>query len=257
MPGWFRCFSSRPFAEIRLICFPHAGGSTAFYRHWHKQTSSAIEVHAVQYPGRGDRFRDPLIDDAVRLAQLITKAMKPLFNGPIALFGHSMGSLVAYEVARTLTSLGTPPTHLFVSGGAAPHDATRRVEKVADADEDTLIARLYRLGGTETDVLADPQVRELFLPYVRNDLRLFEGYQHREGPPLTCPITAVSGDDDNDVTPAQIARWGELTQGEFAMRILPGGHFYLIPRQADVLAEIHRRLGVSSLGHPTGPALSQ
>jgi surfactin synthase thioesterase subunit len=244
MSSWFRCFQPTHFAEVRLVCFPHAGGSATFYRDWHKQLSSAVEVHAVQYPGRADRMRDPMIDDALQLAQSVTKAMKPLSDRPVALFGHSMGALIAYEVALMLTTMSMPPIHLFVSGASAPHDRTPRC--IADADDQTFLSELRRIGGTDSESLADPELRELFMPYIRNDFRLVESYTYRNDPPLTIPITAITGEDDRDVSPDTVESWRVLTTGEFSMRVLPGDHFYLVPAQSDVLGEIRRHLGIPS-----------
>ncbi|WP_019634304.1 thioesterase II family protein [Actinomadura atramentaria] len=239
---WFRCPEPRPFAALRLFCLPHAGGSAVAYRPWTKEISPAVEVHAVQYPGRADRMGEPPVTDAERLARLIAGATAPLTDRPAALFGHSMGAVLAYEVARLLQERGAPPVHLFVSGARPPHD--RGDERVSDRDDDGLVAAMAELGGTDADVLANAELRELVLPYVRNDFRLIEDYAHRAGTRLTVPVTAIIGDADPHVDEATAARWSEMTDGPFRLRVLPGDHFYLVPRRADVIAEIHAALGV-------------
>ncbi|MFC0040248.1 alpha/beta fold hydrolase [Actinomadura rayongensis] len=239
---WFRCPEPRPFAAVRLFCLPHAGGSAVAFRSWPKEISPAVEVHAVQYPGRADRLRDPLVPDAGRLARLVAGAMGPLLDRPAALFGHSMGALVAFEVARLLQERGTPVAHLFVSGTRPPHD--RDDESISGLDDDGLIGAMTRLGGTDAEILRDPEMRELVLPYVRNDFRLVEDYRYVPGPALTSPVTALVGDADHRVDEPSAARWGELTSAPFALRVLPGGHFYLVPEQSAVLAEIHRGLNI-------------
>jgi surfactin synthase thioesterase subunit len=241
--SWFRCPEPRPWASLRLICFPHAGGSAVFYRPWAKAVSPAIEVHAVQYPGRADRIRDPLITDAGRMARLIAGSMGPLLDRPVALFGHSMGAILAYEVARILEGRGTPPVHVFASGARPPHVRGSR-ENIAEKDDDGLVAEMVKLGGTDAEVLADQEMRELILPYVRNDFRLIESYEQKPGPRLTAPVTALIGAGDPHVTEAQAARWGEITDGAFALEALPGDHFYLVPQQAQVIAEVLRGLNV-------------
>ncbi|MEU4410181.1 alpha/beta fold hydrolase [Streptosporangium sp. NPDC023963] len=245
--SWFHCYDPRPRSGLRLFCFPHAGGSANFYRSWHHTLPPAVEVRAVQYPGRADRRADSLIDDAHHIAKLVTDAMAPLLDRPVALFGHSMGALIAYEVARELEARGRGVVHLFASGRHAPHD-----HRTGDAHttDDDLISDLVRLGGVEEEHLADPVIRELTLPVVRNDYRVDETYRHRPGGPLHCPVTAILGDRDPEVTPEQAARWSELTRDRFAARVLDGDHFYLVPRRTDVVAHVLRTV---SMAWPSTP----
>ncbi|MBW8485479.1 thioesterase II family protein [Actinomadura parmotrematis] len=240
--GWFRCVETRPWSSLRLFVLPHAGGSAVFYRSWGAALSPAVELHTVQYPGRADRMRDPLITDAHQLARLIAGAMAPLLDRPAALLGHSMGAVLAYEVARLLQERGAPPVHLFASGARAPHD--RGTDRVSDLDDDGIVAEMTELGGTDAEVLRDPELRELVMPYVRNDFTLIEDYAHRSGTRLAVPVTAIIGDADPHVDEGQARRWAEVTDGRFALRVLPGDHFYLVPQQAAVLAEVHRALEV-------------
>lgn len=240
---WFRCVESRPWASLRLFCFPYAGGSAVAYRSWPKETTAAVEVHAVQYPGRADRMDDPLIDDAHQLARLIAGSMAPLMDRPAALFGHSMGAVLAYEVARLLQERGSAPVHLFASGARPPHERGER-EYVADMDDDGVVAALAKLGGSDAEVLRDPEMRELIMPYVRNDFRLIESYARRPGPRLAVPVTALVGDADIHVSQAQAAQWGEVTDGGFTLKVMPGDHFYLVPQQSKVISEILHALHV-------------
>lgn len=239
---WFRCAESRPWAPLRLFCLPHAGGSAVFYRPWAKAVGPAVEVHAVQYPGRADRLADALVTDAHQLARLIAGAMAPLLDRPAALFGHSMGAVLAYEVARLLQERGVAPVHLFASGARPPHD--RGDDRVADKDDDAVVAEMVKLGGTDAEALQDPELRELVLPYVRNDFALIERYAHRPGVRLTVPVTAIVGDADPHVTADRARGWADVTDGRFALSVLPGGHFYLADRQPDVIAQILRTLEV-------------
>lgn len=243
MPGWIRTFQARPAAATRLICFPHAGGSAAFYRPW-TQAATDVDVRIAEYPGRADRLFEPLLDDARQVAHAVTEALGPLLDRPVALFGHSMGATIAYETARLLAARGTPPAHLFVSASRAPHDRPggSAEEVLHDKPDDVLVAGLVRLGGTDAETLADPQLRELVLPYVRSDFRLLECYRHEPGPLLDVPITAFTADADPVVTPAQAGRWAELTTGAFTLRVYPGDHFYLVPHQDALLTAIQKNL---------------
>ncbi|SEF81941.1 Surfactin synthase thioesterase subunit [Nonomuraea solani] len=236
--SWFHCMAPRPEAAIRLFCFAHAGGAASAYRLWHRAVPPEVEVQAVQYPGRADRLREPLVDDAHRLADLIAEAMRPLLDRPAVLFGHSMGSLLAYE-----TALRIRPAHLVVSGRQAAHVA--RPGTVHTGTDDDLAAELLRLGGTGTELLDDPEMRAYVLPTVRGDYRLAETYRSRPAEPLDCPITAIIGDRDPTVNPTNARRWAELTRGDFNLHVLPGDHFYLAGRHTEVIDLI-----LSAVGRP-------
>jgi surfactin synthase thioesterase subunit len=184
-----------------------------------------IEVLAVQYPGRQDRRTEPLVDDVRALAEGVHAAVADWTERPTALFGHSMGASVAFEVANRLAPAGISPLGLFASGRRAPsrhRPATPRLH-----DDATVLARLGKLGGTDTRVLADEELLGLVIPIVRNDLRAAESYLHRPGPLLDCPVFVLVGDDDPETTVDEALAWRDHTTGPFAAEVFPGGHFYL------------------------------
>jgi pyochelin biosynthetic protein PchC len=230
---WLQCPRPRPYARQRLVCFPHAGGSASFFRDWGSALPS-VEVHTVCYPGRAARIGDPRPTDLVAMAEDIAAAVEPLTGDdlPVVLFGHSMGAVVAFETARLLQTRGAGPSHLYASGSRGPRlsrvrpgASTHESDKYDDLD--VVTAQLSALGGTDAELLADPAFRDLVLPYVLGDFRMFDAYEYRPDPPLTCGVTAIVGDADPQVSPVQSAAWREVTDGPFRHVTVPGDHFYL------------------------------
>lgn len=243
------CELPRPEAAVRLVCFPHAGGSAAFFRGWGAELP-ALSVHAVRYPGRAERLAEPLPTDLREVAAEIAEALTGIADRPLALFGHSMGAVVALETARALQARGVQVAHLFASGsrdGAlpSPEDAVRVGEEEDDA---ATVQRLLELGGTDAEVAADPAFQELILPYVRADGRMFHAYEHRAAPVLQCPVTTIVGDADGD---ADSRPWSTLTS-EFRQQVVPGDHFYL--RAVPPLALVADAVLGEQAGRPSSTA---
>lgn len=241
MNAWLRHYHSPPPARIRLVCLPHAGGGATGYRSWAPLLPDAVELVAIQYPGREDRFTDPLVDDMAELTAAIAGALDTLPPRPYALFGHSMGSAVAYELAHRARAAGRPePLRLLVSGRKAPEEATGG--SVHRGDDDALYAELVRLGGTSAEVLADPELRRLVLTYVRNDYRLIERYRPPRRGSLACPVTVFAGRDDTEFDLTRASGWARVTAGRTDTQSFPGGHFYLTAQRHPVADAILRRL---------------
>ncbi|WP_309032573.1 thioesterase II family protein, partial [Streptomyces alfalfae] len=150
---WLRRFHPAPDAPVRLVCFPHAGGSATFYFPVSAALQSDSDVTALQYPGRQDRRSEPNVDDIGVLADRIAPVVAPLFDRPVVFFGHSMGAIIAFEVARRLQERGHTPAMLFASGRRAP--STRREENVHQRDDDGIVAEMKAMSGTDAQVLGD------------------------------------------------------------------------------------------------------
>ncbi|TDB82469.1 thioesterase II family protein [Micromonospora sp. KC721] len=222
---WFQRWASGLTPTYRLVCFPHAGGSATFYRGWAAHLPGA-EVLAVRYPGRAERIEEPPPADLKRLARDIAEALAPWTDLPIALFGHSMGAAVALETARALEAAGTTIRHLFASGSRdAPLPDPADPADSGDTDERATIEQLASIGGTSREMLEDPMFRELVLPYVIADSRMFHAYRMSTDPILHSPVTVLTGDRDDH---ADLRPWGTLTVAPVARHMVPGDHFYLV-----------------------------
>lgn len=223
-----------PDARVGLACFPFAGGDALAFRTWPAALGPSVEVYAVELPGRGLRLAER---PHTRLAPLLDElacALGPLRERPLALFGHSMGALIAFELARRMEADGgPPPAHLFVAGSPPPEAPART--RLHDAPRGELVALLRALGGTPPEVYEHAELLDLFLPILRADLELLETRVHRPGPPLACGITALAGAHDAVARPAAAAEWAAYTRGPFDVRVLPGGHFFLRTAERELL----------------------
>ncbi|MBD0323447.1 MAG: thioesterase [Aldersonia sp.] len=242
---WIRRFHPVPHAETRLVCFPHAGGSASYYFPMSRALTPRIEVLAVQYPGRQDRRLEPFIESIPELAERTCAALAAWTDRPFAFFGHSMGAILAFEVARLMEAGGARhPLHLFASGRRAP---TRyRDGRVHRYDDASLIEELTRNGGTDRRFLDDAEMRAAILPLVRSDYRAIETYHCTQGPPLTCPITALVGDSDPQTTIDEASAWAEQCGEGFDLRVFPGGHFYLDAHREAVTDAVSAAMAVAS-----------
>lgn len=256
-----------PFAEqpgctgVRLYCLPHAGGSASAYRSWFGRLGG-VSVRPVQLPGRETRLRDtpydrmdllvPDLADAV-LADLVRTDPVPADTSPggetrpYAVYGHSLGALVGFELVREIRRRGGPaPVHLFVSGCAAPGSPDDGEPPVAGMTQGEVVALLRRIGGTPEWMLADPTVLRMILPPFRADFGVRDTYVYRPGQPLEVPITALAATDDPRAGTADVAGWRDQTTGRFTSHTLTGGHFAVLEQAAVT----HRYIDLALRGAP-------
>jgi pyochelin biosynthesis protein PchC len=244
---WFRRFHASPESRRRLICFPHAGGSASSYVALSAELHPEVEVLAVQYPGRQNRIAERPILDIMTLADRIFAALRPWLADSPTLFGHSMGAIVAFEVARRMENEGGfTPARLVASGHWAP---SRRRPQRAHRRDDDLIAELVSLGGTEAGLLADGEFIELMLSVIRSDFQAIESYVAPPAATLRCPVTVFVGNRDPHVPVDEAQAWSEHTTARFDLHVFDGGHFFLRDRHAEFarrLAAVLRADGLSS-----------
>ncbi|MFI6066608.1 thioesterase II family protein [Micromonospora sp. NPDC051227] len=231
-----------PGAALRLICFPYAGGGASVFASWPAGTGPDIEVCAVQLPGREARLGQPPFRDVRTLVSAVEAGVGSLLDEPFALFGHSMGALVAYEFARRLAARGRPaPAHVFVSARPGPH-LPRPWPGAHLLPDDKFIDRIREMGGTPAQVLGDARLMRLVLPVLRADFAVNDEYVHRPGPLLSCPVTALGGLDDPQAPPSALTAWQRHTSGPFRLRLFSGGHFYLREHRDELLRVVRESL---------------
>ncbi|HEX8719944.1 MAG TPA: thioesterase II family protein [Pyrinomonadaceae bacterium] len=235
---WFNCQKTGAPPAVRLFCFPYAGGGAAIYRSWGGILPKPVEVCAAQLPGRGTRMREPAVSDLGALVRALADALENDLDRPFAFFGHSMGALICFELARHLRERGAPqPVHLFVSGRRAPQlPSTQRV--IHDLPEPEFVEELRRLQGTPPEVLEHPELMQLLSPLLRADFSLAETYAYAPGPPLDCPVSAFGGLQDEEVGREELEGWKEQTTGRFKLRMMPGNHFFLDEGRQPLLRSI-------------------
>jgi surfactin synthase thioesterase subunit len=222
---------------VRLFCFPYAGASALVYARWRRRLPDWLDVRPVELPGRGTRFDEALHTDIDTLATRLAEELRPAAAGPFALFGHSLGALLAFEVAHRLES---EPLALFVSGTHAP---TRRNPARYEGlrTDGELIAELRKLNGTPPEVLNSPELLALTLPVLRADFQLCGGYRRQSRPPLRCAIHVFGGEGD-ETTPDTLNAWREETRGAFSLRLFDGGHFFIHRHEERILDLVRRHL---------------
>jgi medium-chain acyl-[acyl-carrier-protein] hydrolase len=227
-----------PQAELRLFCFPYAGGSASIFTQWQARFSNRIEVCPVQLPGRENRLLEEPVSSIERLVPQLADELEPYLDQPFLIFGHSMGALIGFELARELRRRNRPlPQKLIVSAKQAPH-IPRSKPLGYDFSDEELINQLRELNGTPEEVLANRELMELILPIIRADFALVDRYVYREEEPLACPILAFGGIEDPDVKQEELAAWQQMTAGGFVMQQFAGGHFYLFQENTDALEQI-------------------
>jgi len=220
----------RPEASLRLVCFPYAGGGAAIYQRWSCLLPSNIDVCAIQLPGRENRFREKPCMSWETIVQETVVALKPYLDRPIALFGYSLGAILAYETAQYLQQVNCPPSHLFVAARVAPAVRDQRQMPMHTLSDAQFVDKLLTLGGTSNIVLQNEELMALYLPILRADFYINETYIRPTHSLLTCPISAFHGDNDDLMTYNQVAQWQNETTDNFNIHTFQGGHFFIHDR---------------------------
>ena len=245
--SWFICPKPNVDAKMRLFCLPFAGGGASTYHSWPRAFPHEVEIRALQLPGRESRMREPRFTVAAALADVLAQAIEPYLDRPFAFFGYSMGALLAFEAARALRRRGQAlPAQLFVAAMRAPH-VRGLVPPLSRLPREELLREVRRHYEPPEATFEIPELVDVLLPVLRDDMALVDDYRYVPEPPLACAIDAYVGSRDRSVPVEAAARWREQSAGEFALSVLPGGHFFLqeaLPRlQREVAARLSTLTG--------------
>jgi surfactin synthase thioesterase subunit len=224
---WVRFRSTPDQPQLRLLCFPFAGGTATNFRLWARHLPDHVEFCPVEYPGHGTRRAEPLINRIPKLVESAAAGLADEFDSPYALYGHSLGSIVAFELARHMTAAGKPPAHLFVSGRKAPQLQRPHKDMHKMSDDAFVDAIMQRYGGIPQEVLDEPELLAMMMPMARADIEMYELYAYAPGEQLPCRISTFAGEEDHSHPPAELNAWNEQSVVGCTSSVLPGGHFFI------------------------------
>lgn len=223
---WFQDLQSGTSPKIRLFCFPFAGGNAYTYRSWNELLPDSICVCPVQYPGRANRIKESRYTDLLALTDALHAEIESFLDLPIAVFGHSMGAIVGFELICLLQKRGVSIKHLFVSGARAPGTSSDR-QLLHNLSPDNFRTEILRLNGTPKEILDHPELFEILLPILRDDFQMIETYSFSGNGVINCPITVFGGDSDPEVNLQELNAWSNFTSSSFKSKVFNGDHFFL------------------------------
>jgi medium-chain acyl-[acyl-carrier-protein] hydrolase len=240
--NWIVSRSPNTNARVRLFCFPYAGAGASAFRAWEDQFPEAIHLCRVQLPGRDERIREKPLAHVSDLTGLLVRELEPYLDLPYAFFGHSMGALIAFELARSLRRKNCPvPSHLFLSARRAPH-LPARTRPIHDLPVDEFKQELRFFAGTPEQVLENDELMQLLLPTLRADFSVCETHTYLPEVPLAIPITAFGSLGDPEVFRDELEGWRSHTASTMTLTMFPGDHFFLHPMRSQLIEIIGREL---------------
>lgn len=233
---WFHVVRKVSSPRLRLICFPYAGGGIRTYLPWADSLPADVELVAVQPPGRGAFLDTPAFNEMNALVCALYHQILPLLDRPYVLFGHSLGSRVAFELLVQLQRQQQALPKLFIASGSNSPDSIRTKSKTFHLPDAEFIAELARMNGTPQEVLANAELMSLLLPLLRSDFEIAETYRYTGASKFDCPVYILGGVADQDVPVAKLADWGAFFTGKAQVQTFADGHFFIESQQADVVA---------------------
>ncbi|MCL5995998.1 MAG: thioesterase domain-containing protein [Chloroflexi bacterium] len=245
--AWVTHPRPKPGTRLRLFGFPYAGCGASVYRNWPLALPAYVDLFSIQFPGRESRLKEKPHECIPSLVNAMAQDILPYFDVPFVFFGHSMGALIAFELARYLRRVhGVSPVHLFVSGHRAPH-LPNPFPRMHHLPDDLFLQEMQnRYAGIPAVILQDAELLRLFMPTLRADIKMIETYIHVDDRPLDCPISAFGGLEDAVVSEYELAAWQLQTHAPFSLRMLPGDHFFVQTSQPLLMKAIAHDLANNS-----------
>jgi len=232
---WFFKLNENKNAKIRLFCFSYAGGGASTFYSWLDYLSPYIELISIQLPGRESRFDEDFITDMDSLSDIIATNILPLLDKPYAIFGHSLGAIISFELIRKLKDWNkTLPLVLIFSGRGAPSSKNKR-ELIYNLSDGEFINKLEAYNGLPESILNDKELLEYFLPIIRADFKLSQTYKYKDVEALNIPIVALTGLYDNTVELSDVLLWQNHTKLKFLYYVLEGDHFFIKEQKIKVI----------------------
>ena len=239
-PSWIVKPRPRPDAKLKLVCLPFAGGGSSSFRSWTPLLPAQVELLTVEIPGRGQRLSETLRTKIEALIPDIANALQKELDRPFALFGHSMGTLLGFELAHYLrVHFHKEPAYLFFSGRGAPGQPSTE-EPIHQLPKDDFVRRIREYNGTPKEVLEHQELMDLMIPILRADFEVCETYSYTQHPPFNCPLTAFGGLQDSGAPKSNMQAWKEHTTGTFNLRMFPGGHFFIMEHTQTLIQSLLR-----------------
>lgn len=235
--AWFPYLQKRPDPKVRILCFHHSGASAAVYRVWPSFFNEEVEIIPVQLPGREARFSEPFISDISKFNESLLPQIIDLNDKPLVLFGHSLGGILAFNVALELEKRNCPPQKVFISACLPPHEIKQR-SPIYDLSEKKFISVVKSYGGLPKAITENRDMLNLLLPRLRADFKLFETSTCLENSLIQTPICVFSAKKDSIAPSKKIIGWNNYTQGECISKVFHGDHFYYQTNTRELVTEI-------------------
>lgn len=236
---WFIPFKQEKNVDIRLFCFHYGGGSASAFRQWSKDLIHGVELVAIQLPGREERFNEPLLSNISQVVDNLCWNFYNYLDKPFIFFGHSIGSLIAFEFARALHKKGMlQPKHLIVSGFKAPQVSFKK-QSIHNLPNEKFITELKKYNGIPDYIIDNKELISIFIPTIRADFCIFETYKYTNEEPLISHITALGGVNDDTFNRNDLLGWKEQTKSSFNCHLLPGNHFFINSSYEEVIKIIN------------------